>query len=155
MADYENAAYDLSLFETRKAATAPDIRKKPDSKPQVVRERTQTRIERRAEEHNRRRTLARLVFICVIVVTMLGAVLQSRVTLVKNAAEAADKEAVLAASISEGVRLNTKLNSLVSTKNVELYARNKGMKKIESYQKIVIAPYKGDEIIEFIGKPVD
>lgn len=153
MADYDkNAAYDLSLFETRKSAAAPE-KKRPSTKPELVREKQQTRFERLAEAKNRKRILVKMTVICVVMVSLLGAVLQSRVEIVKNASVQAQREATLKASISEGVRLKSEINSLVSLENVERYALEHGMKKVERYQIIYVNPLKGDEIIKFVGKP--
>ncbi len=153
MADKTNTAYDLSLFETRHAAAVPN-RKVPGIKPELVREKTLSRHEQREEARNRNRSIAKMCIISIVLVSLIGAVLQSRVEIVKNASNQAKREAVLAASISENVRLNTKLDSLVSLENVEKYAQKAGMKKIERYQIVYLDPLKCDSVVKYLGKPV-
>lgn len=155
MADLKNnEAYDLSIFESRVSTAAPEKKnKKTPIKPKVVREKPKTKQQLRAEAADRKRTLLKLTVVCSVLFILFAAVLQSRVTILTNAAEQAKQEVTLKAAESEGVRLKAELDSKFSLNNVEAYAKKAGMQKIERYQIYYVNPLKGDEIISYIGKP--
>ncbi|MEI6580073.1 MAG: hypothetical protein WCN92_11525 [Eubacteriales bacterium] len=159
MADFRNdEAYDLSLFEPHKLPQVPDKKnKKTASKPEVLKEKPKTRAQRKAEAANRRDTLIKAVVVGSVLFGLILNNINSQVTITKNAGIQAEQEVVLAAAQSEGVRLNAKLDATYSLDKVEKYAIKAGMRKVEGCQifRITVDPLKGDEVINYIGKPVN
>jgi hypothetical protein len=157
MADLNgNEAYDLSLFETHKPETAPGYKKKkPEPKPELINEKPKTRAEQHAEAKSRRHTMLKVSLICSVLLVMFAMVFSSRATILVNAQTQANQEVTLKAAKSEGIRLQTSLDSTVSVSSIETYAKNHHMQKIAGDQVFYVNPLKGDEILNYIGKPVN
>jgi len=157
MADYNSTeAYDLSLFETHKVQEIPGKnKKKPEPKPELVNEKPKTKLEQRAEAKSRRHTLLKVSFVCSVLFIMFAMVLSSRATILVNAKTQEKQTVALQTAKSEGIRLQTKLNAMGSIDKVELYANENGMRIISGDQKFYVDPLKGDEILNYIGKPAN
>ena len=116
-------AYDLSLFEPKKAKV------------------TSIRPNKKQEKANRRRarfqallnTMA-VLLTASVVVAALGMMIVSRVRLTEMNSTIAGLQKELAILESETKSLTHTLAAQTSTQSVEEYARSHGMQKIESYQ---------------------
>lgn len=130
-----NEAYDLSLFDTRRAKPQPGLpQKKPVQKPYEVKQEPETAAQRRANAKRRRRLVAKVVIVCVLLGSMCGSLLHARIQIMEVNAQYTAKTKELNEAKSENVRLTMALNSRVSLDKVEAYALLAGMQKMERYQ---------------------
>lgn len=116
-------AYDLSLFEPKKAKV------------------TSIRPNKKQEKANRRRArlqsflnTAAVMLTAAVVVAALGMLIVSRVRLTEMNSTIAGLQKELAILESETKSLTHTLAAQTSTQSVEEYARSHGMQKVESYQ---------------------
>ena len=116
-------AYDLSLFEPKKA----EIVKLKPNKKQQKQQRHRARIQAALNT-------AVTVFTAGIVVAVLGLMIASRVQLTEMNSEISQKQSQLNELIGETKRLESELASRTSPQMVEQYAEEQGMQKTEAGQ---------------------
>lgn len=118
----QNVAYDLSLFEPRKAKVVqmPDRKKKANVK---------------ARKRMKTASAVKLALVGIVVLFMGVSALAGRAQLNEYAAQITKETKVLEELKSKNVRLQMQLESKMSTRNVEEYARSVlGMQKISASQ---------------------
>ena len=118
-----SGAYDLSLFEPRKAKVTSIQPNKKQQKANRRRARLQSFL-----------NAAAVMLTAVVVVGALGMLIVSRVRLTEMNNTIAGLQKELAILESETKSLTHTLAAQTSTQSVEEYARSHGMQKVESYQ---------------------
>lgn len=124
MANYaQNAAYDLALFEKKRAEV---VALKPNKKQQKSNS-------RRAKLHA---VLTVVVYISIALVALgiVGFLITSNVQLTELNSKIAESQTTLAELQSEEVRLKSELASKTSIANVNAYAAENGMTATDSTQ---------------------
>ena len=150
-----NEAYDLSLFDTRRAQPQPDLpEKKPAEKLRQVKEEPQTATQRRENLKHRRRLLAKVVMVCVLLASMCGALIHSRIEILEINAAYATKTKELNEAKSEYVRLTMAVNAKVSLDKVEAYALLVGMQKMERRQMFFINTNGEDAVSYYSNRAI-
>ena len=128
-------AYDLSLFEPKKAKIIP---LQPNKKMQKAQKR-QARL---------RKMVNAAVTLCVsaVVLSVVTLRIVTRVQLTELNTEIASRQAELEILISETKTLTNELAMKTSAQSVEDYIRENGMQKVESHQIQYLSVASGDEI---------
>ena len=130
-----SAAYDLSLFEARKA---PVVALKPNKK-----------VKRQEKRRSRIQTIMNVAAIGVAISAVLIVVslmIISRVRLTEMNETLSDMQDQLGVLQSENVRLNTELCGIASAEKVEAYAEEHGLQKMEYHQIEYFTVDGGDRI---------
>lgn len=127
-------AYDLSLFESKKAKITNIRPNKKQLKANKRRARLQTVI-----------NAVTIMLTATIVVGALGMMIASRVRLTEMNNTIAGLEEELAILESETKSLTHTLAAQTSTQSVEEYAQTHGMQKVESYQIEYFTVESGDQ----------
>jgi len=133
----ESHAYDLSLFETKKADV---IAVKPNKK-----------LEKAKQRKNKVQSLLNTVafmFIAVMVISVMCTMISMRVQLIELEGSIRASEEEIVGLESKRIRLTDELAQKTSAKSVEEYARDTlGMQKAESSQIFYIQIEEGDKVI--------
>lgn len=117
-------AYDLSLFEPKKAEIVELPKNKKAEKMQQRQEKVQSAV----------RVVATLL-VAAAVLGIMALMITSRVQLTEMNAQLQRDQAQLAALKSEYASLNSELAQMTNAKDVEAYAEDVlGMQKVEAYQ---------------------
>ena len=136
-ANLGNEAYDLSLFEPKKAKV---VELKPNKKVQKAKSR------KRVIESVLNTTAT--ICISALVVGVLTLVIASRVRISELNRVIEEKQAHLVVLQSEEIRLKDQLARKTSTQSVEEYAENVlGMQKVEANQIVYISEINGDKVV--------
>lgn len=155
MADYNRSeAYDLSLYDMPviRTSAAPQIERRPAQQPPRPKTSTQAR---KASVSSALRML-KLFVVSVTLMLLFGAVLFSKINLVKIEEDKAEFEAKLNEARSENTRLVMQLNSSASIEKVDAYAVSVlGMHKLERYQIHYFENRDGDRVVMAGGKAVE
>lgn len=146
MANYQKYSdADFARFEPRASAYNQNAAKKivemspfeAQNKPQMelVRRKKKTVAEARREMQMGARQTAKILVIALCLLSMFAALLYSRLRVDELTREIDAANAQLSVAQGENVRLNMKLDSMISLERVEEYAKNDlGMTKVEGYQ---------------------
>ncbi len=146
MANYQKYSdADFARFEPRASAYSQNAAKKivemppfeAQNKPQMelVRRKKKTVAEARREMQMGARQTAKILVIALCLLSMFAALLYSRLRVDELTREIDAANAQLSVAQGENVRLNMKLDSMISLERVEEYAKNDlGMTKVEGYQ---------------------
>lgn len=127
----QSSAYDISLFESAIPQRAPE----PIQEPRVVRRKPKTKQQLKREAIASALNAAKIFLVAILLFSMFGGILYSRVTLTLHKRDGENSKIALEAARSENVRLTMELDSLVSDETVDDYAVNVlGMQKLERYQ---------------------
>lgn len=129
----QNTAYDLSMFEPRKAKVVqmPDRKKKANIK---------------ARQRMKTAGKVKLALAVIVALSLMAAALAGRAQLNEYAAQISRETKVLEELQSKNVRLQLQLESKMSTRNVEEYARSVlGMQKISAAQIERVYVNEGDK----------
>lgn len=129
-------AYDLSLFEERPAPKLREI--KPSAK--AIKE--QRRRNRMQTVINTAVTILTVTAICAVV----GLLIFNRVQITEVNDQIISQQKELEVLDSEMVRLSNELASRMSAQQVDAYATQNGMQKIDSYQLKYITVDAGDRL---------
>ena len=130
-----SAAYDLSLFESKKA---PVVALKPNKKVK--------------RQEKRRSRLQMFLSACTVVATIgialfvMSLLIVSRVRLTEMNEQLSEMQESLGVLQSENVRLNTELCGIASAEKVEAYAEAHGLQKTEFHQIEYFTVDGGDRI---------
>ena len=130
-----SAAYDLSLFEAKKA---PVVALEPNKKVK--------------RQEKRRSRLQTFLTACTIVITIslvlfvFSLMINSRVRLTEMNETLSEMQEELGVLQSENVRLNTELCGIASSEKVEAYAEAHGLQKMEFHQIEYFTVDGGDRI---------
>ena len=135
MASNEQAAYDLSLFETRKAKLVALKPNKKEIKSNSRRARLQAVF-----------NVSAYVLIAVVVLAVIGAIITTNVRLTELNARIAESETYLAELKSEEVRLQSELAGKTSIVNVNEYAQESGMTLADGNQVCYITVSGSDTV---------
>ena len=142
-----STAYDLTLFETKKANAQP----KPQSQkrqPHVVKPKKKTQQQLRAEARLSIRQSIKILAISGILLTVVGFMIYGRVQLTELSHEYTTVQKQLTIAQSEKTRLSMQLNSMVSLDKVEDYAsKNLGMVKQQRSQVEYVDLSSGDKVV--------
>ncbi len=122
MANYNNEAYDLSLFEPKSAKITPLPGKKA------------TKAQRRRTKLQKLLNGAVVSLIACSVVLILGLMISSQVRLTEMNSAISKTETRLSEAIGETKRLESELASQTSAQSVEAYAESNGLRQMESGQ---------------------
>lgn len=138
--------FDFSAFEpkqssyernaARKLDTAPK-RKPAENKPdmKLVKKPKRTYAQAKSDMRKAGFSSAKIIAISLVLLAMMSALLYGRMKVDELDRQIQSKKTELSVAQSENIRLNMKLDSLISLKNVEEYAQNNlGMVKMESHQ---------------------
>lgn len=138
---------DFSMFEprqssyvknaARKIETIPPFEKEANNEPKIelVKKPKKTYKQVKQEMHSTAFQSAKIIVISLFLLTMLAALLYSRVQVDELDRQIAATKTNITAAQSENIRLNMQLDSMISLKKVEEYAQmNLGMVKVESHQ---------------------
>ncbi len=146
MANYQKYSdADFARFEPRASAYSQNAAKKivemppfeAQNKPQMelVRRKKKTVAEARREMRIGARQTAKILVIAFCLLSMFAALLYSRLRVDELTREIDAANAQLSVAQGENVRLNMRLDSMISLERVEDYAKNDlGMTKVEGYQ---------------------
>lgn len=146
MANYQKYSdADFARFEPRASAYSQNAAKKivemppfeAQQKPQMelVRRKKKTVAEARREMRVGAQQTAKILVIAFCLLSMFAALLYSRLRVDELTREIDSANAQLSVAQGENVRLNMKLDSMISLERVEEYAKNElGMTKVEGYQ---------------------
>ena len=130
-----SAAYDLALFETKKA---PVVALKPNKKVK--------------RQEKRRSRLQTFLSACTIVITVslvlfvFSLMIISRVKLTEMNETLSEMQEELGVLQSENIRLSTELCGIASAEKVEAYAEAHGLQKMEFHQIEYFTVDGGDRI---------
>lgn len=130
-----SAAYDLSLFESKKA---PVVALKPNKK-----------VKRQEKRRSRIQTILNVGAIGVAVsvaLIVLSLMIISRVRLTEMNETLSEMQDRLGVLQSENIRLNTELCGIASAEKVEAYAEEHGLHKTEFHQIEYFTVDGGDRI---------
>ena len=157
MANYNRSeAYDLSLYDlpAMKSSAAPRIDDRPYEKA-PVRPARKTAAQARKESIASALHALKIFVVSLTLLTLFGAVLFSKVSLIILENEATQIEAKISEAKSENTRLVMQLNSAVSIEKVDAYAVSVlGMHKLERYQIHYFENRDGDKVVVAGGKAV-
>lgn len=129
--DNQSSAYDLRVFDS----AMPQKRQQPIQNPRIVRKKPKTKQQLRREAIASALNTMKIFVVAIVLFSMFGGILYSRVSLTLLERDAENIKTELAAAQSENVRLTMELDSLVSDKTVDEYAVGVlGMQKLERYQ---------------------
>lgn len=117
-----NVAYDYERFERRPAARKPEL--------EVV----QTGRAERVAADRQRLALLRTVSMLLVVAIVAAVYLVSKVQVTELTQQISDMNEQLAAAQSEQVRLSLMVEGQLSMSNIEEYAENLGLSKLQQYQ---------------------
>ena len=156
MADYNRSeAYDLSLF----GAIAVEPVYEPEAVP-VPAERPVEAKPRKTSAQVRRESIVsavralKIFTVAAVLLTLFGAVLYSRVSLVMLRKEATVISEQIKDAKSENTRLVMELNATVSREKVDEYAVSTlGMQRLERYQIHYFENRDGDKVVLADGEP--
>lgn len=158
MANYNSSeAYDLSLYDlpVMKSSAAPRIDDRPyetPSRPVKTKSAAQVRKESIASALR----ALKLFVVSITLLTLFGAVLFSKVSLIMLENEATQIEAKISEAKSENTRLVMQLSSNASLEKVDAYAVTVlGMNKTERYQIHYFDDSDADKIVVAGGKAVE
>lgn len=158
MANYNSSeAYDLSLYDlpVMKSSAAPRIDDRPyetHSRPVKTKSAAQVRKESIASALR----ALKLFVVSITLLTLFGAVLFSKVSLIMLENEATQIEAKISEAKSENTRLVMQLSSNASLEKVDAYAVTVlGMNKTERYQIHYFDDSDADKIVVAGGKAVE
>ena len=129
-------AYDLSLFEERPARSLKVV--KP-SKKAVKEQRRHRRIQAFVNG-------AVTILVAVVVCAVVGIMIYDRVQITEINDQILQKQEELGILESEEIRLSNELASQTSAEQVDAYASENGMQKIDSYQLHYITVDAGDRL---------
>ncbi|MBR3290407.1 MAG: hypothetical protein IKI63_06505 [Clostridia bacterium] len=130
-----SAAYDLSLFETKKA---PVVALKPNKK-----------VKRQEKRRSRIQTILNVCAIGLavgVVLVVFSMMIVSRVRLTEMNETLSELQENLGVLQSENIRLNTELCGIASAEKVEAYAEEHGLQKTEFHQIEYFTVDGGDRI---------
>lgn len=130
-----SGAYDLSLFEPKKAEIIP---LKPDP-----------RQEKQLKKRSRFQSFLNVVVTCAVGLAVVGVIallICNRVQLTEMNNQIAKKQEQLNELISETDRLEGELAARTSAQSVEEYALQQGMQKMDQSQVVYITVDGGDHI---------
>lgn len=136
------AAYDLSLFESRKAKLVALKPNKKEQKSQSRRARLQSVL-----------NVSAYVLIAVVVLGIIGLLITSNVQLTELNSRNAEVETQIAELESEKVRLESDIASKSSIANVNEYALEHGMTMADSNQIHYITVSGSDTVTVATGEP--
>ncbi len=135
---------------TAYAYSAAPRQERREETPYLVPQKRKTRHQLQQE---RRRSLVGAVkafTVACVLFALFGAIIFSRITLIKERQETESLKASLSVYESENVRLNVLLNSFASDEAIDDYAVNVlGMKKLERYQIHYFEQNTDDEAIVY------
>lgn len=139
--------FDFSAFEpkqssyernaARKLDAAPKRKTAADKKPKMKLVKKPEKTYEQAKSEMRFASLqsAKIITVSLLLLVMISALLYGRMKVDELDRQIQNTKTELSAAQSESVRLNMKLDSMISLKNVEEYAQtNLGMVKMESHQ---------------------
>ncbi len=124
MANYSNAAYDLSLFADEQSGKVISIEENKKQK-------------REAKQRSLLQSLISAVAVVAVVAMVLGVVLMaivSKVKLTEMNETISDLNEQLSILQSENVRLNSELTEIASADRIDAYAEKHGLQKMEPSQ---------------------
>lgn len=157
MTDYNRSeAYDLSLFDMPviKSSAAPQIEHRPEPKKPAKPKKNAAQV-RRESISSAFRAL-KIFVVSATLMLLFGAVLFSKVSLIKLEDRKAALEAQLNEARSENTRLVMQLNSSASIEKVDAYAVSVlGMHKLERYQIHYFENRDGDKVVMANGRAVE
>jgi len=130
-----SAAYDLSLFEPKKA---PVVALKPNKK-----------VKRQEKRRTRLQAFLSALTVVITIAVVLGVIsmmIISRVRLTEMNEALSEMEEELGVLQSENIRLSTELCGIASAEKVEAYAEAHGLQKTEFHQIEYFTVEGGDRI---------
>lgn len=142
MPNAQHAAYDLSLFESRKAKL---VALKPNKKEQK-------RNTRRAKFQSVLNVSA-YILIALVVLGIIGLLITSNAQLTELNSRIIESETRLSELKSEQIRLESELASKTSIANVNEFALENGMTMAENNQVCYISVSGGDAVTVATGTP--
>jgi len=134
--DFEPVSRSYEKNAVRKIEQTPRKVSQP-KKPQlrVVRNPVKSAPQEKREMRRTALQTAKVIAVAVLLLTMLSTLLYGRFKVDELDREISNLTAEITAAQSENVRLNMKLDSVISLKNVEDYAQTRlGMVKMENHQ---------------------
>lgn len=141
MAD-KNLAYDFELFETSPKKEKREQGKKKNNLIKITEEQL---LKSRRKKYNPFAVILG-VFCSVIVLAIVGTMIYSQAQLTELTAQINAAQKSLAESESVNTQLNMRLESKMSLRSVEDYAKNKlGMRQTQSDQVVYIGLSDGDK----------
>lgn len=141
------AAYNRNA--ARKIEEVPPLRR-PSGKPdmRLVQKKKKTAAEAKREMRLASRQAAKILAISIFLLSMLAALLYSRLRVDELTREVNSVSAKLTEAQGENVQLSMQLDSMISLENVEEYAKNTlGMTKVEGYQMEYIDLSGSDQVV--------
>ncbi len=158
MADYNRSeAYDISLYDlpVMKNSTAPRIDNRPEQKPQQAKKPKSEAQIRKESAASVLRAL-KIFAVSVTLLLLFGAVLFSKISLIKLEKDLAEIETKISDVQSENTRLMMQLSSDASIEKVDAYAVSVlGMSKLERYQIHYFDNGDVDKVVVADGKAVE
>lgn len=154
--------YDFSMFEpksssydknaARKIVELPPFEEnKQQAEMKLVKRRKKTTLEAKAEMRATALRSFKTLSIAVFLLAMFAALLFSKLKVDEFDRKINNMQTSLSAAQAENVKLNIKLDSMISLEKVEDYAQNTlGMVKIESYQ-IEYIDLSGEDQVNISG----
>ena len=122
MATNQSAAYDLSLFEKKKAIITPLHSKKL------------TKAEKRRVRVQKLLNATAMVAVAGVVLVFISMMITKQIQLTEVTSEINRQEAIYTETISENKRLESELAANTSAQSVETYAESAGLRPMESGQ---------------------
>ena len=122
MATNQSAAYDLSLFEKKKATVTPLHSKKL------------TKAEKRRARVQKLLNATAMVAVAGVVLVFISMMITKQIQLTEVTSEINRQEAIYTETISENKRLESELAANTSAQSVEAYAESAGLRPMESGQ---------------------
>ncbi len=157
MAEYNRSeALDLSFYDlpSLRTSAAPQIEYQPA--PQRVARQPKSAAQVRRDSVASALRALKLFVVSVTLILLFGAVLFSKISLVKLEKDKAEIEALMGEARSENTRLVMQLNSSASIEKVDAYAASVlGMHKLERYQIHYFENRDGDRVVVADGKAVE
>lgn len=159
---------DFSMFEprqtsyeknaARKIETIPPFTEEPKQKPrmELVKKPKKTLYQAKKEMQRTALQTAKIIVVSVFLLSMLAALLFSRIKVDELDRQISDAQTKITSAQSENVRLNMKLDSMISLEKVESYAQtNLGMVKMENHQIEYIDLSGSDKVVLSGNKSMD
>lgn len=151
-ARFESPGPAYNRNAARKIEEVPPLRR-PSGKPDMhlVQKKKKTAAEAKREMQLASRKAAKILVISIFLLSMLAALLYSRLRVDELTREVNTVTSQLTEAQGENVRLSMKLDSMISLEHVEEYAENTlGMTKVEGYQMEYI-DLSGDDKVMLSG----
>lgn len=126
-----NTAYDLTMFN---AIPLPEHQ--PQEMPHIVNPRPpKSKQQLKRETRLATVTAIKVISVAVLLLSLFGGIIASRVSLTLKQRSTEELKEQLEIANSENIRLNMKIDTMLSDETIDNYAVNVlGLKKVENYQ---------------------